>query len=588
MITQELINYISEQLKQGVEKEKIKNDLISAGWQTSDIEEAFNNITSAGNEKKPQSFSESDAVSQSQNKASFELNNSEYPDTSWQKTLKKTLVLFILVISTALAAVGGVFAYRYYFPSPEDVIIKMMEKLAEINSVEFAGDVKIEFGTTIPKAGNILKNKYLNKIFPASIIMGLVSPSNFDYLKELPPPGQDKIAISLNFNGISDISDPNNQKSSFSILLNADLNLGFEIEFNIRNLGIDMKTVGKINYIKLNNIPKFPFFDTDSIENQWIKINIESLEETFEKEFGQELFGEDIKSIQKQQELSPEQIEKIREIVKKYKFLKITDILTSEKIEGKNAYHYKFIIDKKEIKNLYLEVMKIILKKPASEILDSESIDKIIGQTFDKFEMMEGEIWIGKNDFMPYKIFFTSNFKDAESKFFANISSNLNFKNFNKPARIEIPSSAKPIEEILKKILEPSISEASVKARDARRIADIRQLQIALEMYYDYNSKYPKDLQSLATYKFKSGIAIMPEIQEDPLTSVPYSYYLCSAGSYHLGATLELPNNAALRGDQNINSLCAGDIVDGISAAPNCGKDNKATKETDLCYDISL
>ena len=41
MITQELIDYIKQQLNQGVEKEKIKQLLLSNGWQNEDIEKAF-------------------------------------------------------------------------------------------------------------------------------------------------------------------------------------------------------------------------------------------------------------------------------------------------------------------------------------------------------------------------------------------------------------------------------------------------------------------------------------------------------------------------------------------------------------------
>jgi len=41
MITQELIDYIKQQLNQGVEKEKIKQLLLANGWQNEDIEKAF-------------------------------------------------------------------------------------------------------------------------------------------------------------------------------------------------------------------------------------------------------------------------------------------------------------------------------------------------------------------------------------------------------------------------------------------------------------------------------------------------------------------------------------------------------------------
>jgi hypothetical protein len=41
MITQELIDYIKQQLNQGVEKEKIKQLLLANNWQNEDIEYKF-------------------------------------------------------------------------------------------------------------------------------------------------------------------------------------------------------------------------------------------------------------------------------------------------------------------------------------------------------------------------------------------------------------------------------------------------------------------------------------------------------------------------------------------------------------------
>jgi type II secretion system protein G len=44
---------------------------------------------------------------------------------------------------------------------------------------------------------------------------------------------------------------------------------------------------------------------------------------------------------------------------------------------------------------------------------------------------------------------------------------------------------------ILSSVVLASLNSARTKARDARRIADLRQIQIALELYYDANNKYP-------------------------------------------------------------------------------------------------
>ena len=44
---------------------------------------------------------------------------------------------------------------------------------------------------------------------------------------------------------------------------------------------------------------------------------------------------------------------------------------------------------------------------------------------------------------------------------------------------------------LLASIVLVSVNSARVKARDARRMSDLKQLQLALEMYYDSNNAYP-------------------------------------------------------------------------------------------------
>jgi prepilin-type N-terminal cleavage/methylation domain-containing protein len=49
---------------------------------------------------------------------------------------------------------------------------------------------------------------------------------------------------------------------------------------------------------------------------------------------------------------------------------------------------------------------------------------------------------------------------------------------------------------LLASIVLVSLNSARMKARDVRRLADIRQIQIALEMFYDYYGYYPSSNDS--------------------------------------------------------------------------------------------
>jgi len=101
-----------------------------------------------------------------------------------------------------------------------------------------------------------------------------------------------------------------------------------------------------------------------------------------------------------------------------------------------------------------------------------------------------------------------------------------------------------------------SLNTARFKARDARRLSDIHQLQIALQMQYDTRGRYPSSLSDLVpTYIGASPV--------DPDGVSEYQYCVTLNGSnYHLGtreAGLEMPDNGALIGDADIeNDACIG------------------------------
>ena len=98
---------------------------------------------------------------------------------------------------------------------------------------------------------------------------------------------------------------------------------------------------------------------------------------------------------------------------------------------------------------------------------------------------------------------------------------------------------------ILATIVMVSLNTARAKARDARRISDVRQIQLALQMYYDSTGSYPALLSGLSpTY-----ISATPL---DPDGTSAYQYCVSSAKGYHLGTKatgLESLPNIALNSD---------------------------------------
>lgn len=98
---------------------------------------------------------------------------------------------------------------------------------------------------------------------------------------------------------------------------------------------------------------------------------------------------------------------------------------------------------------------------------------------------------------------------------------------------------------LLTTVVVAGMSGARTRGRDADRIADIKNLQVSLELYYDKHHYYPNSLAEgnvatvLNVLRTEGFISTIPD---DPLPSQDY-YYKSNASSnssvYCLGANLE-------------------------------------------------
>lgn len=144
---------------------------------------------------------------------------------------------------------------------------------------------------------------------------------------------------------------------------------------------------------------------------------------------------------------------------------------------------------------------------------------------------------------------------------------------------------------VLASIVLASLNNARRKSRDARRITDVKQIQLALELSFDSNQEYPDAVSELVTGNF------IPSEPKDPTSQASYAYVnlnssagtACDASTtagtclyYQLGAVLEDTANPALDQDADKDLSAAGGL-DGNDA--NC--DTTAGAGTDACYDVT-
>lgn len=130
-----------------------------------------------------------------------------------------------------------------------------------------------------------------------------------------------------------------------------------------------------------------------------------------------------------------------------------------------------------------------------------------------------------------------------------------------------------------------SLTTAQRKARDTKRIADVKQLQNAVELYYSEFAAYPLSLAATNNTWTLFGTAIgsyITNVPIDPTNSGSSVYtYGGIATEYFIGAKLEDEAHTALNGDDDVSYTAAGDWLlldtvesdgtDDNTAAYDCG-----------------
>lgn len=385
MINEQLIAYIKQQLRAGISKEEIKNILLANNWQEGEINETFIMVEKLN---QPISQSTQESFTQPQNKSN--------------KLLK--VIIFSGIALTLI--VSSVFGYFYYLKSPQRIIEGMFKNMTEVKSLDYEGRIS----TQIESAEFLdFSKKYIG-----------------DFEK-----GQGNNFL-LNINGSFDISDLNNLKLLSAINASSGFFKG--------KAGIEIKTTDNICYLKINNVPNFPILiDLSFLENQWIKFDLNEIK-NYAKESGLE---KGVDEFGKQQAILNEKKEQVKNAIKKANIYIITKSSNSQ-IDGKLTHHYEFTLSKEKLINLFLEINRIMRDNSFTEKEINE-----LEELLKRVEMPTGEIWIGKEDLLLYKMIINLNLNDEKIGLNGKISIAADFNNHNKSIKVDTPSSAKTIEEVV-------------------------------------------------------------------------------------------------------------------------------------------
>lgn len=320
-----------------------------------------------------------------------------------KKRNKKIFFISFLVFVLVLVGSGG-FAYYFYnnyYLNPERIIKRVFNNLNNINSFSYDGEIKTEVSYL-----QDLDNDFLS-IDNASFTFEMFLNGNFIQEK-------DKSNLKNELNLISKVG-----------FITDGLNFSFDLDLDAKNNKEEF-------YLKLNQFPPIPILPLDNIKNKWIKFDIK---EDFKE-----------KEIEEEYEKQKEFFDSIQKEFLKGDIIKITEVFPNKNINGINLYHYGFNLNREELDR----ILDIVFEKDSD--YTKEEIQKI-KESFQSFNINNGEIFIGKKDFLPYKISFNT-YLNSEDFSFQSTDVIFEFNNFNKDLKINFPEDSYSIEEIFMKMSE--------------------------------------------------------------------------------------------------------------------------------------
>lgn len=159
---------------------------------------------------------------------------------------------------------------------------------------------------------------------------------------------------------------------------------------------------------------------------------------------------------------------------------------------------------------------------------------------------------------------------------------------------------------ILATIVSVNLLTARQKARDARRIADIKNIQLSLAQYYNDYLKYPTNIYTTLAPTYMATVPYDPNsatvcTDGSQSSCYPYAALNAAGGSnncaavpatkFHLGAAME--SSTAVAQDADAAAVpagyqtCSASAADFIGTAPSCVGTSAAGGGADNCYDVT-
>ncbi len=350
---------------------------------------------------------------------------SEIQGEKKSKLKNKFLILGVILGISILGGVISALATRIwdplwnpFRPTPQEVIKRMKIETSKLKTltqeVNFSGNLEGEEGKT-------------NFSFKGSEKINQAQPDNLQ--------SEGTFDISISFTPT---------KKEFGLM-------GMGIKFSLAG---ESKYLDEKLYLKFTTLPSIPFFNLTPIKNVWIRFDEESFNELL-REFSQYNLSQPLEDLEKQKKKQKEVQKRIREIIKNANIIVVKKELPDETIGAEKVYHYLIALDRKELSRAVSECIKAYEEAIESEIgtgmiEDEEELKNSLEKFLNKIGDIEGEIWIGKRDYLLYKLKIEKdiNLKNFNEEGMLSLRFLMINSDFNSPVKVTPPAKYKTLKEV--------------------------------------------------------------------------------------------------------------------------------------------
>jgi hypothetical protein len=484
MIEQDIVNYIILAQKHGLSELEIKQNLLNAGWQAGAVEENFTHakalLDQSGAVRMPETKMPDNAVA-----ARFATDQSS------------TLNQITITTATGPVGAGGAFSVSQdgVAQNPAPSLVSQPEKQNFFKKPLFWISIVVILALAAAAYG------YYNYYYttPAKILGKISSnkPETFqaDYVVAYldgQASSSPNFSLSVSGSGAYDFSDAKNLKTNQSI----NVNLG--------SGGLSYSL--KFNYLVLSQVLYVDVSQIDLLKQlmpgqnlQWLKLDLTELQQYISQNASST-------SISSNQLNDPKLKAKLQTIWSNNKILTAGTFLAREKIGQTAVYHIKPQLDTPALSQAVQDSLSAIAASGADNTGQFTDQDKqAINSLISKIKIKELDLWVSQKDGYIYRFHLIS----------------------NAPSQHDFSNQA------LVNTISP-LSDAQAKSRDAKRLADVRQIESALVLYSnDYggypagqNNGQPQNLSS----KYIDAYPTAPEPADGNCTDYYNSYWYKTSG----------------------------------------------------------